>query len=211
MIYIRLVLVISLASLCITACSTQHSFEQQVCQSVENQLEQYSKSSLQDLYKSFFQDKFGPGHIISDTSAARRYLDSELSSFETSSNPEVEPTGWEHNFYRVNLSLIKSGKIPYGVFFDAFVESVNSINPPTVEDWKKEWTAIERVISSMNLSLTDFEKDKIRIDSLLNAGKYAVHHSAVYEETYRPHYRIISRKIFERQLQMYFVESSSKI
>ena len=48
----------------------------------------------------------------------------------------AEPTGWEGNFYRVNLSVIKKGQIPYAVFFDAFVRSVNGIRPITVAAWK---------------------------------------------------------------------------
>lgn len=185
-------------------CSSDNKFNQKVRHSVEEQLKIYPLSTLQDLYKSFFQDKFGPGHLINDTVAAKRYLDSELSSFETSSNPEIEPTGWQHNFYRMNLNTIKNGKIPYEVFFAAFIESVNSVNPPTLDEWKKEWAAIEEVIRSMDLSLPNYDSDKKSIDSLLCIDKFVVHHSARYGEAYQPHYRIISREVFERDLQKYF-------
>ena len=47
--------------------------------SIERQLTTYPESTLQDIYKSFYQEHFGPGHIISDTASARRYLMSELS------------------------------------------------------------------------------------------------------------------------------------
>ena len=185
-------------------CTSNNGFDQKVKSSVEQQLKQYPLSTLQDLYKSFFQDKFGPGHIIADTSAARRYLNSELDSFETSDNPELEPTGWEHNFYRINLSVIKKGNVPYDVFFDAFVESVNSIKQPPIDEWKTEWDAIEKIISSMSLSLPGYDTDKKAIDSLLNAGKYMMHHSQAYGEAYQPHYRIVSREVFEHNLQQYF-------
>ncbi len=185
-------------------CLSNNGFSQQVKSSVEQQLKLYPLSTLQDLYKNFFQDKFGPGHIIADTSAARLYLDSELASFETSTNPEVEPTGWQHNFYRINLSVIKEDKVPYNVFFDAFVESVNGVKSPSIDEWKKEWSSIEDVINSMNLSLPNYDSDKRAIDSLLNAGKYMMHHSKAYNDAYQPHYRIVSRKVFERDLQQYF-------
>ena len=46
---------------------------------IEMQLVTYPESTLQDIYKSFYQEHFGPGHIISDTASARRYLMRELS------------------------------------------------------------------------------------------------------------------------------------
>jgi hypothetical protein len=191
-----------LISFLFMSCSSKN-FEQRVKSSVKIQLEQYPLLTLQDLYKSFFQDKFGPGHLINDTSAAQRYLDSELMSFETSVNPKVEPTGWEHNFYRINLSVLKDSTIPYDAFFAAFIESTNNIATPSIEEWKKEWASIEEIISSMNLSLPSYNTDKKTIDSLLDAGKYVMHHSQAYNDAYQPHYRIVSRNVFEGDLQQY--------
>ena len=41
-------------------------------------LSNYPQSTLQDVYKSCFQDYFGPAHIISNREAARRYIEYEL-------------------------------------------------------------------------------------------------------------------------------------
>ncbi len=49
---------------------------------IERQMATYPESTLQDIYKSFYQEHFGPGHIISDTASARRYLMRELSEME---------------------------------------------------------------------------------------------------------------------------------
>ena len=38
------------------------------------------------------------------------------------------------------------------------------------------------------------------IDSILSVGKYAISHSPEYREAYRPHYRIVERSIFEREI-----------
>ena len=200
----KYILITASIMLIYTACSNQNNFEQKVKRSVEQQLKQFPESTLQDLYKSFFQDKFGPGHIISDPLAAKRYLDSELASFETSENPEIEATGWENNYYRINLLVLKNGKLPYNVFFDAFIESVNSVESPSIDSWKTEWAKIVDVIMSMNLALPDFDSDKARIDSLLSTSKYVGHHSKQYNQAHQPHYRIISRQVFERDLQKYF-------
>ena len=49
---------------------------------VERMMADYPASTLQDIYKSFFQDRFGPGHIVADTAQAVAYLRHELGSVE---------------------------------------------------------------------------------------------------------------------------------
>ena len=41
---------------------------------VKWQLENYPELRLTDLYKNFFQDKFGPGHMVADTASAGAYI-----------------------------------------------------------------------------------------------------------------------------------------
>jgi hypothetical protein len=176
-------------------------FNEAVRNAVARQMKAYPKSTLKDLYKNFFQDKFGPGHIISDTTSAGNYLRRELASYSEIEGEIAEPTGWEGNFYRVNLSVIKEGKIPYQTYFDAFIRSVQGIQPVAVSDWKKEWQAIELIIRSMNLSLPGYADDRKEIEERLERGEYVGHHSKVFEETYSPHYRIVSKQIFEKELQ----------
>lgn len=52
----------------------------------------------------------------------------------------------------------------------------------------------------MQLALPFYEKDKHFIDSILSVGKYAISHSPEFREAYRPHYRIVERSIFEREI-----------
>ena len=40
------------------------NFQERVEKAARWQMENYPKSRLLDLYKNFFQDKFGPGHIV---------------------------------------------------------------------------------------------------------------------------------------------------
>ncbi|MGM9792535.1 MAG: hypothetical protein ACI3Y4_09090 [Candidatus Cryptobacteroides sp.] len=152
------------------------------------------------MYKNFFQDRFGPGHIISDTASANAYLSEELAQAEKFEGPLYERTGYAGNFYRVNLSLVKDGVIPYNIFFNAFVRSVNGIRPTPVDEWEKEWHLISTVISEMDLHLDNYTRDSLEINSLLGQGKYVMHHSKKYVEAYNPHYRIVSKEIFEAEL-----------
>ena len=171
---------------------------------VENQMTVYPQSTLKDLYKNFFQDRFGPGHLIPDTAAAGNYLRSELASIDKASGAYYEPTGWEGRFYRVNLSVITENIVPYDVYFEAFIKSVNQIVSPTIEQWKIEWNTIESVIRSMNISLPDYEKDRQDMIDMLENGDFVVHHSSLFESHYSPHYRIIEKNIFEREIKPYF-------
>lgn len=169
-------------------------------EAVERQLRDYPKSTLQDLYKSFFQDRFGPGHLVNDTSTAGNYLRYELNNSESFHERYYEPTGYESNYYRVNLSVLKENKISYQKYFDAFLRSVEKIDLDAISEWKEEWSEIESVINSMNLDLENFEEDLEMIHSVLEQGKYAVHHSEIYNSEYQPHYRIIEKKIFEEEI-----------
>ncbi len=168
--------------------------------SIQQQIEMYPQSTLCDIYKSFFQDRFGPGHLIADTASAGKYLRHELSSMDKSLTTDYEPTGSEGNFYRVNLSVLKDGRVSYDVYFNAFIESVNNIKTTPIETWKTEWQQIQTIIDKMNLNLYNYENDKILIDSLLNEGIYVMHHSREYNAAYEPHYRIIEKSIFENEL-----------
>ena len=119
--------------LCLSA-TEKKDFEKAVHVAVSRQMQKYPKSTLKDLYKNFFQDKFGPGHIIGDTASAGNYLRRELASYTECTGDIAEPTGWEGNFLRVNLSVIKNGQIPYATFFDAFVRSVFAADASRVQD-----------------------------------------------------------------------------
>jgi hypothetical protein len=176
-------------------------FETKVRTAVDRQMKIYPESTLKDLYKNFFQDQFGPGHIIADTAAAADYLRKELSDSHTQAGGETaEPTGWEGNFYRLNLSVITTGQVPYPVYFDAFVRSVNGITPPPADQWKKQWKEIESIIRSMPLNLPGYEADRIEIEAKLDRGEFQGHHSERFEEHYSPHYRIISKEIYENEI-----------
>ena len=194
----RSIITILVISIFMFSCKETES--RQIRVAVENHLETYPKSTLQDLYKNFFQDYFGPGHIVSDTTSAGAYLDRELASFEQAAGAYYEPTGYNGNFYRVNLSVIKEGIIPRDVFFDAFIRSVSSIQPIPIEDWKKEWAIIDSVINTMNLSLAGYAQDRHKIFLLLEQDKFVMHHSKPFSDAYDPHYRIIGRDIFLKEI-----------
>lgn len=185
-----------LLTICFTSPAVIHSQDNYQA-AVSDLLERYPESTLKDIYKSFFQDRFGPGHLVSDTIAAKRYLHNELESMGESSLPYYEPAGCGNNYVRVNLSVIKDGLISKETFFDIFLESAGQVKFPPISQWQNEWNEILKAVPQ---SLGNYAADKAEIDSLLENGKYASHHSAGYENAYQPHYRLISKDLFNRRM-----------
>lgn len=164
---------------------------------VREQMKKYPQSRLQDIYKNFFHDYFGPEHLISDAAAADKYLKSELASYEVCFGSDAEKTGWRGNFYRVNLRVIKERRISYERFFEAFLESARNIKQPSLSLWTAEWNEILLIIEGMPLNLADYEADKKKIRDLLASGSYVMHHSDIYRKHYTPHYRVMSKAAYQ--------------
>lgn len=193
----RLVLVLALA--CSFSLFGQSIDTIAMRSAIERQLTTYPESTLQDIYKSFYQEHFGPGHIINDTASARHYLMRELSEMGKTASPYFEPTGSQGYYVRVYLSAIADSLITAEQLLDAFVRSANSRQEPAVS-WMEKWETIISIIQANKIELEGFETD---LPLLTEAARnsQAVHHSRRYNEAYHPHYRIVERGIFEIELK----------
>ena len=167
---------------------------------VERMMADYPHSTLQDIYKSFFQDNFGPGHAAPDSAQATAWLHNELAKVDRLDVTLYEPTGYKGNYYRVSLVAVASGKVQADALLSAFLRSVRAVQPSEVAAWAKKWEQIESVISKMELAFPSYEADAAAIKEMLSKGHYAVHHSRLYNEHYAPHYRIIAKDIFEKEI-----------
>lgn len=170
---------------------------------IENELEHYPEARLRDIYKNFFQDAFGPGHLIPDTTHAGKYLNFELGQ-PIGDTLKWQAIGLENNYYRINLQLVKDGILPRSVLLEAMIESAQLARNPDINIWKKEWEDAIVVIQKLKLKLPDFESDKKAIEELFSKGEYVMHHSNHYNETYQRHYRIIHKTVFNRWKGVYF-------
>jgi len=168
-----------------------------------NELEHFPEARLQDIYKNFFQDAFGPGHLIPDTTHAGQYLNYELQQ-PIGDTLKWQAIGPSNDYYRVNLLLVKQGILPRDILLEAMVESAPLARNPEIEDWKKEWQNVMMVLKKMNLHIPEFESDKKEIEKTLSNGEYVIHHSHFYNHTYHRHYRIIHKTVFNRWKGIYF-------
>ena len=170
---------------------------------VNRQMQAYPKSRLLDIYKSCFQDYMGAEHLVSDRQRVKAYLDEELNttSLDDLMPWYYEPCGIDSSYYRVSIRAIKESLVSEDLLLNAFIRSANTEKRPSVESWSKRWHKIIGTINQMKLDLPNFQEDKQFIDSVLSVGKYAISHSPDYREAYHPHYRIVERSIFEKEIK----------
>ena len=190
-------------ALMLCCCNTNHTQPKQVdraavAAAVERQMTQFPESRLQDLYKSFFQDRFGPGHLISDREGALRYIEAEVQEAASMDGVLTEPCGWEGRYVRVSLQAVQEGLLSAGELVDALMQSAIPVDDRAVEAWKEEWKAILSEVKRSCPGLPGIEEDSRMLDSLLASGQYACHHSKAYNEAYHPHYRIIRKELADK-------------
>ncbi|MCX8057273.1 MAG: hypothetical protein N3F03_06690 [Ignavibacteria bacterium] len=175
----------------------------------QNILKRYPEATLIDIYKYFFQSRFGPEHLISDSLIAFQILQDELKSEEIKphkSKPDsllIELLYPEKKFVRVDLSLVKDRIIPINLFFSAFLQSAERYDSLDYEKWKNDWTKIVFELEKSDLKINRFKEDKIKIDGALRNNRFVFSHSQEYKKKYNPHYRLINLKIFQRFLLPY--------
>lgn len=174
----------------------------------------YPQSTLQDVYKSCFQDYFGPTHIIASREAARSYIEYELFHSTLTDTRYYEPCGWRSQYVRVNLAVVADSLVSLDAFADAFYRSTPMQTPDVTSQWIEEWERIATIAHKLAVEMSttepqlsrfinQFNSDSVAIADMLATGHYVVHHSEPYSEAYNPHYRIIRRDIFEREILPY--------
>ena len=179
-----LILVLSLIGLWAAAITKEEA--------VDYLVETYPKAQLADIYKSFYQDNFGPGHLLEDTVGARRYFLFELKDTTIWGGPEYEFTGEGKNFVRLNMNLIRENLIPEEVYFEAFQNSLGRVKKTADEFWISEWQEIDSIITQRGYKFENEEVDRAMINEKIATKNFPVHHSDNFNENYNFHYRIIS-------------------
>ncbi|MBQ0085483.1 MAG: hypothetical protein KBS65_04490 [Prevotella sp.] len=200
-------------------CSLQSAKAQDTAsirKSVKYQMTVYPASTLCDLYKNFFQDAYGPGHLmpVGDEAEAkmRKYLrdECEKARHDTTLLPYYEQTGALGNFVRVSLSSVNDGIIPFDTLFSALLESMKNNPLPSQAEWHKIWNGICKEINNLYPNIESFSKDYQYLKEMLNQGHFIIHHSERYKSAYHPHYRLIRKDIFDQRLMPLFDNKTRK-
>lgn len=153
----------------------------------------YPHATLQDVYKTCYQDYFGAEHLMTDTAAAREYLHLELEQCrdtDLSKTPRREHTGFRHRFARLYLICVLDGEITEEQLLTMFIEAAEK-NIAYSNEWASEWEKIEKIA---------LEANPLWADEALQAelreaaqGNLPVRHSEAFRQYYNPHYRIVRK------------------
>jgi len=186
------------------ALSRNRSFEllnmkevDKITELIKSEFELHPKAQLIDYYKLFFQGNFGPGHIISNKSSAREFLEIELEESTTFEEIDYQDISYINEFYRVNLNVINKGIIPFDDFLDAFLMSAKLKNEISHKEWLVDWENIEQQVIIMKIPIENIEKQSPELWKIMK-DKQLVSHSNIYRKTYSPHYRLINAEQFSR-------------
>ena len=164
------------------------------------QIKNHPNQTLQDVYKSCYQDNYGPGHLIANESSAINSLFNEINSIEKDYKPITlfEQTGIYGNYLRVDLTLVRDGILPFFALFRALTISATIGGQKSDENWSLIWSEIVEEIKLAGLTFQNFEEDLENLDKISKSEDKVVHHSKMYEDVYHPHYRIIEKDAFEK-------------
>lgn len=162
----------------------------------------YPEAHLQDVYKSCFQDVYGPGHIIKDSATCVQYIIREMEQVDVADTrfPDFEYTGVEGNYVRVNLRVLKDGRVPQDLFVRLLMQSADVKKKMPLFDWQGQWNRLQKTLDTLTPRPKNFDTDAANLRSWLSRGEAMVHHSSRFNELYAPHYRIIRRDLFEKHL-----------
>lgn len=184
-----LFLIVALSVL--TDCNRPMTNEAQFKELLTAQGERYPRMQAQDLYKFIHQAAMGSEHAVSDTAAARAWLEEELGSLASATTPEpvadsLSPDG---QLVRINLRpFLQIGGDPEALL-KAFIRTANEYEGSTAL-LERYWSWAEELATDGKLpvSIEDLHTFFTEMGSM---NFPAVHHSEAYEAAYHPAYRVI--------------------
>lgn len=176
-------------------------FQEQAACRLEKYKSRFPKSQLCDVYKYCFQDFFGLEHLLTDSIAAVRYIEYEMNNAD--SGDWQQPLFYYklllNNYVRVDIGYVRKGIIPVGTLVSAMLRSSQSVDYDK-ELWRRRWHQILDILQRVDYKPLNYDEDYKLIEQTIDSGKYALHHSRLFNATYRQHYRIVRRDVFEEML-----------
>jgi hypothetical protein len=166
---------------------------QNIRKAVFEEIKNCPKLEIQDLYKLTYQAAMGNEHMMSNVDRLRKFLDNELNAVDSSSSePLIEYLTSDSSIARINLRPFKAQKGNPEKLIEIMIKTASAIMPSIVtlcSFWNDiELMAVDRLIP--------FNKQDLRkyFTTMEKQNFPAVHHSKIYNESYKPAYRIIAGK-----------------
>lgn len=155
-------------------------------------LADHPDAQAEDIYKFLHQALFGPGHAVSDRTAAMDALARDIEGLGPPL-PGEEPCrllGGALRLIRVNLRPFVAGGGDPGKLLDAFVATAGDVH--------SEPRQMDETIEVVAKWLRSDDRKQLAGDlerlgrKLAEKGYPAIHHSETYREAYSPAYRVVS-------------------
>ncbi|MCZ7557956.1 MAG: hypothetical protein M5R41_16270 [Bacteroidia bacterium] len=189
-------LILLMLILPLLACSDAREQEADPLRSFAKSFRQdYPFSQAQDLYKSLYQDAFGPGHIITNWDFARNRLESEIAHLpEFEETRLTEPCGPSGNMLRLNLRPAVRMGITTETIIGLMQRTMERLRPDTVA-FLAQWDRARALASQGQFPWTSTEMENFD-ETLSPSGLDVIHHSREYAANYHPAYRVILAEVF---------------
>ncbi len=153
------------------------------------QIKKHPSIMPQDVAKICYQAAMGAEHLLSDTSAAKRYFDAEFETIEPRRGELFEClTG---DVCRVDLGAWKATGMPREWLFNMFVGTA-TVKRGGKEILEEYIASAEDVLKSASVRFSA-EEWRGFIKNYREMGMPAVHHSEAYRQSEKPSYRIVDR------------------
>ena len=157
-----------------------------------DQVRRYPLLQMTDLYKLLHQASLGSEHAVKDEAGVRAWLERELATMGAGPDEplldDISPTG---EIVRLHLRpYVEAGGEPEKLLV-AFLRTAREYRG-SVERLRRYWEIATEMAFD---GLLPFPPDRMGefLQRLEQQGFPVLHHSQVYEELYRPAYRIIAR------------------
>lgn len=187
------VLLVFLAYLAATACTSQSGEEAELRRILADQVARHPRMQVQDLYKFIHQAALGSEHAVRDTAMARGWMRREIATLDSIAvdEPLMEPLSPDGQLVRVNLRpyLARGGE--QEALLRAFIRTANEY-PGEAGTLERYWSVAEAMCSEGELPFSHSDMETF-FAARREQGFPAVHHSEDYGEHYRPAYRVIQR------------------
>jgi len=161
--------------------------ENDILEIAEEEHQHHPRALLRDYYKLFFQAGWGQGHFISDSLAAKTYIEQELILIEQPYLPLIQDISHGKGLYRISLSAISQGLISQEAYLSLFL--VNKLTEISWSDWALSWNEISEMLIQTYPELDN--SDELEFCCQAIKKQAIISHSEYFRLTYRPHYRVM--------------------
>ena len=150
--------------------------------------QKYPQMELNDFIKLIYQNSFGPRHMHNPTKdAVLKYLDEEI-KVVTNETEIIEDIG--NGYVRVYLSKETNIEKLSNDFLNSMIE--DTYTETNIRVFYRKLNILIKLIKKGSIKLPKKESINL-VNEYLSNGINPVRHTKIYNELYKPHYRVIRK------------------